>query len=132
VQYFIKRFLAKYSKSQDLIFNEHVFQYLQEMEFPGNVRELESLIYKILSQTSSKNEEIKLTDIQPILLQPPREYRNIPEHFILKDFLSNIQYETIRDALHHNKRNISKTASTLGMSRQNLQYLIKKYGLRSH
>ena len=131
VHYFTKRFLAKYSRNQELIFEEDVVQYLQGMEFPGNVRELESLIYKILSQTSSKNEVIKLSDIQPILLQPLQEYRNIPRNFVLKDLLNKIQYETIRDAMHHNKRNISKTASSLGMSRQNLQYLLRKYGMKN-
>ncbi|OGB69701.1 MAG: hypothetical protein A2Y94_13675 [Caldithrix sp. RBG_13_44_9] len=131
VQYFIKKFLCKYPKNQTLNLEENIFPYLREMEFPGNVRELESLIFKIMSQVRSRSAEIKLADIQPVLTMSQKEYRNIPQHFILKDFLNNIQYETIRDVFRNNKSNISKTALSLGMSRQNLQYLLKKYGLKS-
>jgi len=50
------------------------------------------------------------------------------------DIFSEIEQrekEKIIEALSKTNGNITKAASLLGLSRQNLQYRIKKYGLRS-
>jgi arginine utilization regulatory protein len=47
----------------------------------------------------------------------------------LNDILSRIEIDIIRKQLSQFGGNVSKTASKLGISRQNLQYKIKKYGL---
>ncbi|MCK5454495.1 MAG: hypothetical protein KAJ16_09040, partial [Calditrichia bacterium] len=48
----------------------------------------------------------------------------------LKKKMSKLQAQHIADSLKVNRYNVSRTASQLGMSRQNLQYLIKKLNLK--
>ena len=47
----------------------------------------------------------------------------------LADYLEEIEETVIRQHLMTNEGNVSKTASDLGMLRQNLQHKIKKYGV---
>ncbi|MBN6889422.1 sigma-54-dependent Fis family transcriptional regulator [Cytobacillus horneckiae] len=47
----------------------------------------------------------------------------------LNQYLEEAEYNFIKAALTQNQHNITKTALTLGMSRQNLQYRIKKHNL---
>ena len=130
-RFFINRFLGKYSKNQKIEVEENIILYLKEMEFPGNIRELESMIYKIMSQVSPKNGEIKLVDVQANMTKSLKEYQINSRQLALRDLLDNIRYRTIYNAFRDNQSNISKTALALGISRQNLQYLLRKYGLKN-
>ncbi len=119
--------------------DEQVLRIFMQYDWPGNVRELEHIIEGALNfityeDTISYNhlplhfrkkihvkpetiktvnpQIIEITDVQPL-----DKYMEEAETLYLKQALQQFNF------------NITKTAEVLGMSRQNLQYRIKKYGI---
>jgi len=101
-------------------------------DWPGNVRELQHAIEYAMNVLPDH-----LAVITPLY---------IPEHILLKvngglnnggvvdksswnSIMQDAECRVLRKALRENRGNISKTARVLGMSRQNLQYRIKKSGI---
>lgn len=130
-RYFMARFCSKYSPKQQIKFDEDIIQYLKSMEFPGNITELESVVYTIMSHIHTGDGKVKQAKIQTILSTLAKEYLTTHQQLSLREYLKNIQYKTVRHIFQENKGNISRTASSLGISRQNLQYLLKKYQLKN-
>ncbi|MEH7223318.1 sigma 54-interacting transcriptional regulator [Bacillus sp. JJ1566] len=120
--------------------DDQVLQILIQYDWPGNVRELEHIIEGALNvityedtisynhlpmhfrkKTHTKPEAAKsanpqiteITDVQPL-----DKYMEEAETFYLKQVLQQFNF------------NITKTAKALDMSRQNLQYRLKKYGIK--
>lgn len=54
---------------------------------------------------------------------------NLDEKFELNSYISNVEKQIIEKTLKKNENNISKTSRNLGISRQDLQYKMKKYNL---
>lgn len=52
---------------------------------------------------------------------------NIEEKFELVSYMANIEKGIIEKILNKNENNVSKTSRELSISRQDLQYKIKKY-----
>ncbi|THE12218.1 PAS domain S-box protein [Bacillus timonensis] len=119
---------------------DRVLQVFMQYDWPGNVRELEHIIEGALNvitfedtisynhlplhfrkKTHSKPELAKtanpniteITDIQP-----------------LDKYMEEIETLYLKQALQQYNHNITKTAKALGMSRQNLQYRLKKLGIQ--
>ena len=107
-----------------------VLNVFNSYDWPGNVRELQHAIEYAMN--------IMPEDVSTIIL----EY--IPEHILggqapdipielksskepsLENIMSNMEYRMLCKTLKENNGNISKTARVLGMSRQNIQYRIKR------
>ena len=51
---------------------------------------------------------------------------NLDEKFELNSYISNVEKQIIEKTLKKNENNISKTSRNLGISRQDLQYKMKK------
>lgn len=101
-------------------------------DWPGNVRELQHAIEHAMN----------ILPDHIVVITP--EY--IPEHIVIKvngdlinghaanpsswnSIMQDAECRVLRKALRENCGNISKTARVLGMSRQNLQYRMKKNGI---
>lgn len=118
--------------------NDDVLQAFIQYEWPGNVRELEHIIEGALNVITYEDEisfnhlpmhfrkkvhfKPEVTKISPQVfeaeeLQPLDKYMEEAETLYLKQVLRRFNF------------NITKTAEALGMSRQNLQYRLKKYGI---
>ncbi|MEH7382704.1 sigma 54-interacting transcriptional regulator [Bacillus sp. JJ1533] len=121
--------------------DDQVLQIFMQYDWPGNVRELEHIIEGALNvityedtisynhlplhfrkKTNSKSDaaktpnpqDIEITDIRPL-----NKYMEDAEILYIKRVLKQFNF------------NVTKTAEALGMSRQNLQYRIKKFGIRN-
>ncbi|KEK22275.1 sigma-54 interaction domain-containing protein [Bacillus gaemokensis] len=120
--------------------DSNVRNFFYDYDWPGNVRELEHMIEG--SMNLIENEEIITTfhmptrfyeltkrefDIHPTLTH--QNANDTPK--TLKHTIKEIEKEYINQILKENKGNISQAAKFLGLSRQNLQYRLKKYNLNS-
>lgn len=126
IDHFIKIYSKKFNKNIKGL-DKEAENILKYYPWPGNIRELENLIERIL--VFQENEYIGVSDI--------------PEEYICKNISSSqkgifINYgETLLEAekkiiietLNYNFGNRKDTAEILGISLRNLQYKIKEYNL---
>jgi arginine utilization regulatory protein len=113
--------------------DDSVMKRFSEYSWPGNIRELKNVIESAINM--SDNNDIlthRHFDVKP-LSEVYREVNNfnIDENgnLDLEKYMENIEKEIIEKALIKNKYNITKTSKQLNISRQNLQYKIKKYNM---
>jgi DNA-binding NtrC family response regulator len=104
--------------------------------FPGNVRELESMIFDAV--TSCKSEKLPMEPFRSYIRQDesvPKTEATVQTDTspTLKEKIETISYMTgkqmIIDALNKTNQNRTKAAQLLGISRRTLQNKIKEYGL---
>ncbi len=99
-------------------------QALETYAFPGNVRELENILERAL--TLSTSGEIGAEDIQ---LRPNGAAATTTGTAPLGDHLEDIEREAILAALEQTRYNKTAAAKLLGMSFRALRYRIKKLGI---
>jgi two-component system response regulator PilR (NtrC family) len=101
---------------------------LESYAFPGNVRELENILERAI--TLSTSGEVSAADIQlrptPSGSIPPE---NAPGGGALGDHLEDIERDAILKALEQSRYNKTAAAKVLGMSFRALRYRIKKLGI---
>ncbi|BCB05418.1 sigma-54 interaction domain-containing protein [Bacillus sp. KH172YL63] len=141
VSYFIGQFNHHFAMEITGITDE-VKEVFHHYDWPGNVRELEHVIegafnlvgfekeiafnhlpfgFRQRIHHSSMGEESQ--DESEFLYQSGTEIKP------LELFIEEAETYYIQKALKYHEFNITKTAKSLGMSRQNLQYRIRKYGI---
>ncbi len=101
---------------------------LETYSFPGNVRELENILERAM--TLSTTGEITVADIQlrptPVSPSPVAASANAGA---LGDHLEDIERDAIVKALEQTRYNKTAAAKVLGMSFRALRYRIKKLGI---
>lgn len=105
---------------------------LRAYRWPGNVRELFHVLDYAQNVTDSQVMEVR--HLPPYLLKHRTEpAAPLPaidfSRETLQSLMDNYEKQIIEQALEHCGCNISRTAQTLGILRQSLQYRIRKYGL---
>jgi DNA-binding NtrC family response regulator len=135
----IDRFLEKASKTlskEKLAPPMELFSLLATCSFPGNIRELESMIFDVV--TSCKSRILSLEPFRSYIRQsePPLKTEGMGQSIAastLKERIDNISQMTekqmIIDALNKTNQNRTKAAELLGISRRTLQNKIREYGL---
>ena len=110
-----------------------VLSLFHSYDWPGNVRELQHAIEHAMNilpdNCSVITPEYLPTHISasvtPAVVQPEMK----KEYHHLSRTVQDIEYRALCDTLRANKGNVTKAAADLGMSRQNLQYRIKRFGI---
>jgi two-component system response regulator PilR (NtrC family) len=100
---------------------------LESYAFPGNVRELENILERAITMSTSG--EIRASDIQ---LRPSPLGSNsasAPGAAPLGDHLEDVERDAILKALEQTRYNKTAAAKMLGMSFRALRYRIKKLGI---
>jgi two-component system response regulator PilR (NtrC family) len=101
---------------------------LEAYSFPGNVRELENILERAI--TLSTSGEVRASDIQ---LRPTpggaAATVNSAGSGALGDHLEDIERDAIVKALEQTRFNKTAAAKVLGMSFRALRYRIKKLGI---
>ncbi|MFQ6112951.1 MAG: sigma-54-dependent transcriptional regulator [bacterium] len=127
--HFLQEFCQE--RKKDLRLSSEVLDCFLRYDWPGNIRQLENIIEQIVVLST----------------EGQIEYKNFPEIFkqfttgekiskienlaaaratIIKDF----EREFITNALNRHAWNVSQTARAIGVSREGLHRMMKKYGLK--
>jgi arginine utilization regulatory protein len=115
-------------------FGPDVIDAFNKYDWPGNVRELENIIESAIIMADEDDILRKeYFDSRIFGNKIPQVTSNLnqhmPQNISLEKYIEDIEKDVISKALTANKQNITKTASYLKISRQNLQYKIRKYNL---
>ncbi|MGN5652810.1 sigma-54 interaction domain-containing protein [Bacillus sp. Brlt_9] len=136
VQHFIEKYNIQFGLSVTDI-DVHVREFLYAYDWPGNVRELEHIIEGSMNLVEDENiitafhlptrfrEQIK----KEFNLQPSLTNNDTDAPKTLKHTIEAMEKNYINQILKEYHGNISQAAKFLGLSRQNLQYRIKKLHL---
>jgi len=106
---------------------------LTAYEFPGNVRELENEIRRMVAL--AKDGDYLTTEfMSPIILAampraPRRANGFMPEGATLKEKVESLEKQLVGEVLLRHRWNQSRAANELGLSRVGLANKIKRYGL---
>ncbi len=130
----VAHFLGKYCSKLGRNIKEltpEAMRALCSYDWPGNVRELENVIENAL--VMSRGSTIKKTDL-PVEVRKHNDIKDDTETVIsmdsgLMDTLDAIEEKMIRQALKQSGNVQAQAAKILGISRSNLQYKLKKYGI---
>lgn len=98
--------------------------YLQQLPYPGNIRELKNLVDRTLLMSGKQiltDKEFKEQHIEP---------EETAHSYNFSDSLERVEKETILKAISVYGYNHSKIAAALGMSRQTLYRRMEKYGIK--
>jgi len=131
-------FLAKYNEHLNKNvkgFSLDAVSLLNSYQFPGNVRELENLIERAVMLT--RGDEItsdlleKMLSLNPAIKAPvfPISGATFKES---RDFIMNLfEKQFVEEKLRSLNGNVTSAAKASGMTRQNFQRMMKKYGIRA-
>ena len=105
-----------------------LYQLLVTYDWPGNVRELEHLIENLVIQASSDN--MITEDMLPRYLKNKISIKGAPTNKRpFKALMHSNEEQYIRKVLQQCDGNISAAAKHLNISRQSLQYHMKKLAI---
>mgnify|MGYP000418678206 FL=1 len=134
IPFLADHFLDKYSKENEKEFSGFTaaaMDYLSAYEWPGNVRQLENVIERctVLAQSQT----IGTDDLPPEIKDEESQFKSavdlLPARLNLADTMDKIEGALVRRALVRSEFVQVKAAEMLGLSKSNLQYKLKKYGL---
>lgn len=136
IPFLVAHFVSKYSQKLGRNIREvspDAMKSLFSYNWPGNVRELENVIESAL--VMSNGSSIKKNDL-PREIKKHNETPEGSSTFIsmdsgLMDTLDAIEEKMIRQALKQSGNVQAQAAKILGISRSNLQYKLKKYGIQA-
>jgi len=129
INFFVKKYAVRISKNISGI-SQNVIKNLTEAFFPGNVRELENEIERMI--TMADDESIIDSD----LLSERFLNRNTIEeetfnYTKLKPAIEHLEKKFIAKALNDTKGNILKSAEILGISRVGLHKMLKRHRIEA-
>lgn len=136
VKYFLKSLCSDYSR-RELSFTEKFMDALIQYEWPGNIRELQNVIEYAFNKASENIQALDFEHLpdylqftETITHKIANQYNNLevePKNTgTLEEQMEKIERKILIDTLNLYDRNITQSAKILGMSRQSLQYRIKK------
>jgi DNA-binding NtrC family response regulator len=139
-QHFLRRFAQEYDRD-NLRFSAEALRELSEYDFPGNVRELQNVVERIVSMCLP-GQEIGLEEMPEELTQRggggaggvrPMNIFNAdqPFHDAKTDAISVFEKEYLQDLLKRHNGNISQAARTAGIDRKTIHRMLSKYNLES-
>jgi Nif-specific regulatory protein len=125
-------FLRRYAEEYRLElpgFTQEALDALASYPWPGNIRELENEIQRIVIQAEPAH-WIEITDLSPRLRKVEGTLSRIaPKKGTLKEMMEQVERWMITEALREHGGNKTKTAGTLGITREGLHKKLAKFGL---
>ncbi len=127
INHFFKRAKEK-NGFETLRMGREIINVLSNYLFPGNVRELENLIERMV--VLSDGESLTHQDVPEYISRPLQTFGSVKFELPAENIsLDDVEREIIRYALDMHNGNQSQTAKYLGITRSALIYRMQKHGL---
>ncbi len=128
IQHFVDKFGKIYGKLIKNI-DPQAMKILESYDYPGNIRELENLIERII--VLNKNNEISITDLPDSILNGSDSFSSEDLNFDegLQNLVEKFERRAIQKALKMNNNNKVKTAKMLAINRSTFMSKLKKYSI---
>ncbi len=132
--HYIKRYNLVMEKIISSI-GEDLKNMMKSYPWPGNIRELEHLIENTMVRSGDDEKVLKLENTPDYILEAMKwSDSNKDEREIVTENLQNsldgLEKRLVRGALEKNLWNVTRTAKTLGITRQSLIYRMRKFDLK--
>ena len=128
-----------YIAKNNIIMNKNVCLITDELKeimnnysWPGNIRQLEHFIENIMVRTSGDDIYLRVENIPEYISDvviSKGDGSSYKDNQTLPEKLEEIERQLILKALDNNKWNVTKTAKELGVTRQSLNYRMKKLNI---
>ncbi len=126
--HFLKRYADEY-RLEIPGFTQDALDALSAYNWPGNIRELENEIQRLVIQAEPSH-WIEITDLSPRLRKIEGTVTRIaPKQGTLKEMMEQVERWLITEALRDHGGNKTKTAVTLGITREGLHKKLAKFGV---
>ena len=126
--HFLKRYAEEY-RVELPGFTQDALDALSSYNWPGNIRELENEIQRLVIQAETGH-WIEVTDLSPRLRKIEGTVTRIaPKQGTLKEMMDQVERWLITEALRDHGNNKTKTAVTLGITREGLHKKLAKFGV---
>jgi len=128
VDLFISQLNNKYLAQKSV--SDEVISMLHSHQFPGNVRELKNILENAYIQADKDVIGKKHLQIEPMHLQSQNPEREMIGLTPLKKAVQNYEKDYVIKALERNFWNITRTAASLGVTREGLTKKMKRLNIR--
>jgi Nif-specific regulatory protein len=126
--HFLKRYADEY-RVELPGFTQDALDALASYNWPGNIRELENEIQRLVIQ-AEPGHWIEPTDLSPRLRKIEGTVTRVaPQKGTLKEMMDQVERWLITEALRDHGGNKTKTAVTLGITREGLHKKLAKFGV---
>jgi Response regulator containing CheY-like receiver, AAA-type ATPase, and DNA-binding domains len=125
IESYVKFFINKFSQGKKIVISDEAMNLLKEYSFPGNIRELENIIERMV--LLSPSDELQVSSL------PKEVYRENKKEDSIIYFpsegidLENVEKSLIVKSLQLSNYNQSKAAKLLNITRSALIYRMQKY-----
>ena len=126
VAHFVQKYAAEVGRTAPTISPEAMDR-LYQYSWPGNIRELENALERAVILSG---QEIRPSDL-PLEVRPEKggSGLELPEGISINQAVEELEMRMIQRALHQANGVAAHAAEALGLTKSNLAYKIKKYGL---
>ncbi|MFC1568935.1 sigma 54-interacting transcriptional regulator [bacterium] len=125
------RLFSKQQKKEIENFHEEVIDFMKTHSWPGNIRELENFVERLVTLVPKNQKQISIKIIPPEFRKELDDLRKLPRFKKpLTESLADYEETLIRQALEDNHWNQSKAARALGISEQTMRYKMQKLGIQ--